>query len=95
MKSTIAAIIFGLLLLCGCSLVPAVVTLDKYERLQNGMSYGDVIGIIGNAGEEVSRVTLPDTPSTVMYSWKNLSGSNMNAMFQDNKLVMKAQAGLK
>jgi hypothetical protein len=32
---------------------------------------------------------------TVMYSWQNPDGSNMNAMFQDDKLVSKAQFMLK
>lgn len=32
---------------------------------------------------------------TVMYQWVNRNGSNMNAMFQNNKLVQKAQFGLK
>jgi hypothetical protein len=30
-----------------------------------------------------------------MYSWQNDSGSNMNAMFQNGKLVNKAQLGLR
>ena len=29
-----------------------------------------------------------------MYSWKNANGSNMNAMFQDGRLISKAQFGL-
>ena len=30
-----------------------------------------------------------------MYMWQNSDGSNMNAMFQNDKLVNKAQFGLK
>jgi len=29
-----------------------------------------------------------------MYQWVNPGGSNMNAMFQNNKLIEKAQFGL-
>jgi hypothetical protein len=32
---------------------------------------------------------------TVMYQWVNSNGSNMNAMFQNDKLNQKAQFGLK
>jgi len=74
---------------------PTTVTFDEYNRLQNGMSYEEVSGIIGEPGQESSRVEVPGTPVTVMYSWQNADGSNMNAMFQDDKLVTKAQFGLK
>ena len=30
-----------------------------------------------------------------MYSWQNGNGSNMNAMFQGDRLVNKAQFGLR
>ena len=30
-----------------------------------------------------------------MYSRQNANGSNMNAMFQDSKLITKAQFGLR
>ncbi len=32
---------------------------------------------------------------TVMHQWMNSDGSNMNAMFQNDKLVQKAQFGLR
>ena len=32
--------------------------------------------------------------SSVMYQWVNADGSNMNAMFQNDRLVSKAQMGL-
>jgi hypothetical protein len=31
---------------------------------------------------------------SVMYIWKNSDGSNMNALFQNGKLLNKAQFGL-
>ena len=57
------------------------------------MSYKEVVSIIGAPGEEMSRVTISDV-TTVMYSWTNSDFSNMNAMFQNDKLVSKAQFGL-
>jgi zinc ribbon protein len=70
-----------------------VVTRGEYESLREGMSYSEAVSIIGASGEELSRSDLAGI-STVMYSWTNANGSNMNAMFQDGKLVTKAQFGL-
>ena len=70
-----------------------VVTRAKYERIQDGMTYDQVRAIIGQEGEELSRSDIAGY-TTVMYSWKNSNGSNMNAMFQNGKLVSKAQFGL-
>jgi hypothetical protein len=70
------------------------VTMAKYLRLSVGMTYDQAVGVIGTHGEEVSRVGSGAT-LTVMYSWSNRDGSNMNAMFQGGKLISKAQFGLK
>jgi hypothetical protein len=70
------------------------VTKANYDRIRTGMSYLEVVAILGQSGEELSRVELAGT-STVMYSWrKSFSVANMNAMFQNGKLVSKAQFGL-
>ena len=72
-----------------------------YQRIQTGMSYGEVVGIIGERGEELARNKMDGVPGvmesieTVMYQWVNDDGSSMNAMFQNNKLKQKAQFGLK
>jgi hypothetical protein len=65
----------------------------EYDQVQKGMSYEQVTSIIGTMGTEISRSDLA-RHTTVMYSWKNANGSNMNAMFQDGELVIKAQFGL-
>lgn len=70
------------------------VTMAKYLRLNVGMTYDQAVGVIGTHGEEVSRAGSGAT-LTVMYSWSNRDGSNMNAMFQGGKLIIKAQFGLK
>jgi hypothetical protein len=78
-----------------------VVTLAEYEQLWNGMSYVLARSIIGEPGEELSRVHFDgaqgvmEPVDTVMYSWRNGDGSNMNAMFQNDRLIQKAQFGLK
>lgn len=70
-----------------------VVTMSEFNRIENGLSYADVVQIIGASGQEMSRSDVAGI-TTVMYSWSNSNGSNMNAMFQDGKLISKAQFGL-
>ena len=72
---------------------PPVVTRSEYERIREGMTYRQVVEIIGANGEEQSRSNLAGI-TTVMYSWMNANGSNMNAIFQNDQLVQKAQFGL-
>ena len=70
-----------------------VVTMDEFTRIREGMTYAQVRNIIGAAGTELSRTTMLGT-TTIMYSWTNDDFSNMNAMFQNDALVSKAQFGL-
>lgn len=72
---------------------PPVVTRAEYDQLREGMTYEEAVRIIGVRGDEQSRSDLAGI-TTVMYSWMNDNGSNMNAIFQNNKLVTKAQFGL-
>ena len=78
-----------------------VVSKANYDRLTNGMSYSNAVKIIGFSGEEMSRNHIDGAPGvmesidTVMYSWQNRDGTNMNAMFQNDKLMQKSQFGLK
>ncbi len=69
------------------------VTMAEFSQIKPGMSYEEVEAIIGSPGEEMSRSELAGF-TTVMYVWKNATGSNMNAMFQNGALVNKAQFGL-
>jgi hypothetical protein len=70
------------------------VTQAKYEQIQQGMTYEEVRAVIGAPGEELSRSDIAGY-QTVMYSWKNGNGSNMNAMFQNGRLINKARFGLR
>ncbi|MFC1688094.1 hypothetical protein ACFL07_00355 [Pseudomonadota bacterium] len=70
-----------------------VVTMAEFNRIENGMTYAQVRQIIGASGEEISRSDLAGY-TTVMYTWTNSNGSNMNAMFQNGGLITKAQFGL-
>ncbi|MEW6496991.1 MAG: DUF3862 domain-containing protein [Cyanobacteriota bacterium] len=70
-------------------------SLAAYDQIQSGMSYQEVMNILGQKGKEISRVEIPGTSTTVMYQWEAQGGlKNMNAMFQDDALISKAQFGL-
>lgn len=71
----------------------AGLTYANYRRLQEGMTYPEVVKVLGSNGTEMSRVDLAGS-TTVMYSWQKWSGANMNATFQNGRLISKAQFGL-
>lgn len=76
---------------------PEGVTMAQFTQLENGMSYEEVVAVIGE-GEIMSETgEKGDQFYTVMYSWEGSGdlGANMTAMFQGNKLQSKAQMGLK
>jgi len=70
------------------------VTLKEFNEIKTGMTYDEVVKIIGFKGEEGSMTELGGI-KTIMYTWNNPDFSNMNATFQNDKLVSKAQFGLK
>ena len=80
----------------GISVMPSATTVTRaaFEGLYNGIPYPVAVEIIGAPGQELSRSDVEGV-STVIYAWKNADGSNMNAMFQNGRLVQKAQFGLK
>jgi len=69
------------------------ITAAEYGKIREGMTYPEVANIVGDPGEEVTSSDIAGI-RTVMYSWANYDGSNANAMFQNDRMVMKAQAGL-
>jgi hypothetical protein len=71
-----------------------LVTMSKYNRLRDGMSYEDVARAVGSRGSEISR-TSSGGYTIVMYGWENNNGSNMIAMFENGRLTTKSQFGLR
>ncbi len=70
------------------------VTMANYNRIQTGMNYEQVKAILGKDGTEMSSNNIAGIKD-VMYQWTGDGfGANMNAMFQNDKLVQKAQFGL-
>lgn len=69
-------------------------TQANYLKLQIGMTYDQVVAIVGEPTEELSRMAIGENES-VVYLWKaSTFGGNMNATFGNGKLVSKAQFGL-
>ena len=83
------------------SLGKQLVTFAEYKKIKDGMSVQEVASIIGAQGEEMSRNKMDgikgvqDPIETIMFQWVNRNGSNMNAIFQNDRLIQKAQFGLK
>ena len=74
------------------------VTKDVFDKINNGMSYEEVIGIIGGEGEVISESGQKgDKFYIVMYKYKGVGdiAANVNLIFQGGKLINKSQIGLK
>lgn len=70
------------------------VTLETYTQIKPGMSYEEVKEIIGD-GIELQRSGIGEY-EIVLYQWKGKGFmTSMNAMFQNDSLISKAQLGLK
>lgn len=69
------------------------ITLEKFNRVQKGMTVEQVEKIFGVSGKVIAENTTNDSVGRV-YSWKNPQGSNAIVEFKDGQVVAKAQAGL-
>ena len=76
---------------------PGYMTLEIFNKIQIGMTYEEVVNLVGTQGTVLSDVDVGD-PSlrTTMYSWEGNGqlGANANVMTQGGKVVSKAQFGL-
>lgn len=68
------------------------IDMPHYTALLTGMSYRDVTGILGGEGTELSRSQFGEL-TTSMFIW-SCGGRAISAMFQNNRLIMRSQAGL-
>ena len=93
---------FALLLLCaltcaspvlGCS-APPTVTLAAFDRVQEGMTYEQVVAVIGHDGKEIARRE-GESGTIVQYRWDSADGANFVARFENGKLASKVHSGLK
>ena len=70
------------------------ITLEEFNKIQNGMTYDQVKEIVGCEGTINSESEVMGSKMTI-YSWYGKDGiSNANVNIQDNKLINKTQIGL-
>ncbi|BCA60227.1 SHOCT domain-containing protein [Sphingomonas sp. HMP6] len=75
--------------------VSKFVTKAQFDQLRDGMSYAEAVKVLGGNEGEVMSTNKFGSTKTTMYVWKGTSfGGNMNAMFQNDRLMSKAQMGL-
>lgn len=74
------------------------ISLDEFNQIATGMTYDEVVKIIGGPGEILSQTDLGmgDEYASVMYMWdgEGSIGANANVMFQGGEVISKAQFGL-
>ena len=76
------------------SRAPELITLAKFNQLQQGISYQEAVRVMGKEGTVMSESEIANI-YTVMYSWQSNGIGNMNAVFQNGRMISKAQFGLK
>ncbi|AFY74274.1 Beta-lactamase inhibitor (BLIP) [Synechococcus sp. PCC 7502] len=67
-----------------------VISLAKFNQIQNGMTIQQVQELIGNSGKLVTT-----SNDDKLYQWQNPQGSNAIVEFKRDQVISKSQAGLK
>lgn len=74
-----------------------LITLSQFEKVQTGMTYEEVVNILGSQGELLSETDIGyEEYFSQMYQWYGVGilGANANFIFQGGKLTSKSQYGL-
>lgn len=102
MKKWIAIVVLVIsIILVGYTSNRGVLTKEKFNEIQVGMTIEDVVDIIGVEGEISAEAGEPGTAYyTVLYTYsgdeiKGSAGATANFQFIGNKLAAKVQYGLK
>ncbi|MDP6073779.1 MAG: DUF3862 domain-containing protein [Myxococcota bacterium] len=76
---------------------PPIVTLAEFEQIEIGMSYREVVDILGEPGVVIAPPAEAGAREveTIRYVWQNSDVSNMKATFENGQLTGKAQLYLK
>jgi Beta-lactamase inhibitor (BLIP) len=69
-------------------------SLDKYNQIKNGMTYKEVVAIIGSDGTETSS-SGEGKYKVTSYQWKGGDYEYIYGVFMGDKLTSKTQANLK
>ena len=65
----------------------------KFNKVETGMSYDEVKGILGEG--EMTRISKIGKATLMSYAWKGDGYARIYASFKDDKLTNKTQSGLK
>jgi len=71
-----------------------VITLAKFNQIQNGMTIEQIQKLIGSEGKLLAS-TNAGSSSGKVYWWQNQQGSNAIVEFKNDLVISKSQAGLK
>ncbi|MCD2346810.1 DUF3862 domain-containing protein [Clostridium guangxiense] len=74
--------------------VSANVTIDKYNKVNSGMTYNQVKKILGK-GQLTSQSEFIAGDKSEIYSWINSNNSNATVTFQNGIVVTKSESNLK
>lgn len=69
------------------------ITLDSFSKMKNGMTYEEVVKILGKEGEETSSSTIGKY-ELKSYKWEGEKSARISASFRNNELRSKSQFGL-
>lgn len=69
-------------------------TLEKFNSIKTGMTYEEVVAIMGSEGTVLSEASLVNTTTTIYYWYAKDGIFNMNVTVSDGKVIAKAQLGL-
>lgn len=69
-----------------------VIDSDKFARIESGMTYEEVVSIIGSEGTEDTTSQVGDITTTI-YEWQSDSFGVATVTFQNDKVVNKTQVG--
>lgn len=73
------------------------ITSEKFSAIETGMTYDEVVNIVGSDGELLSQSDVGGSGEYKfeIYVWYGVApGSNANVTFQGGKVIAKAQFGL-
>ena len=78
---------------------PPTISMKEFNSISTGMTYEEIVAIIGSEGEVLSEVDMGmgDEYKTTVYMWdgEGAVGANANITIQGGKVIAKAQVGLK
>lgn len=73
---------------------PEYITNDEYDAIETGMTYEQVVEIVGGEGELTSESEVMGVVTKMVFWKADPYGANASVTFQDGKVFAKAKAGM-